>query len=101
MMKARNMMKARIMMKARSMFLTMVIGLVLPMTAQQNVSLDGEWNLTVDGKSYQVTVPHTYNIMEGLEDYAGEAVYQRASVYKICTRHPTDEPFRLYRQSPL
>lgn len=24
-----------------------------------------------------VHVPHTYNTMEGLEDYAGEAVYKR------------------------
>ena len=45
--------------------------------AQQDVSLDGQWELTVRGSRYQVQVPHTYNTMEGLEDYAGEAVYER------------------------
>lgn len=45
--------------------------------AQKNVSLDGEWQLSIAGKEYNVTVPHTYNTMEGLEDYAGEAVYKR------------------------
>lgn len=45
--------------------------------AQKNISLDGEWQMTIGDKEYQVTVPHTYNVMEGLEDYAGEAVYRR------------------------
>ena len=64
-------------MKTKSILLAFAMGLVQPIMAQQDVSLDGEWKLTVDGKSYQVMVPHTYNIMDGLEDYAGEAVYQR------------------------
>ena len=64
-------------MKTKSILLAIAMGLVQPLMAQQDVSLDGEWKLTVDGKSYQVMVPHTYNIMDGLEDYAGEAVYQR------------------------
>ena len=64
-------------MKTKSILLVIAMGLVQPIMAQQDVSLDGEWKLTVDGKSYQVMVPHTYNIMDGLEDYAGEAVYQR------------------------
>ena len=64
-------------MKTRKVLLAMAMGLALPMVAQQNVSLDGEWKLTIEGKSYQVMVPHTYNIMDGLEDYAGEAVYRR------------------------
>lgn len=46
--------------------------------AQQEVSLDGEWKLAIQGKEYKVQVPHTYNTMEGLEDYAGEAVYSRS-----------------------
>ncbi len=45
--------------------------------AQQNILLDGEWQMTIADKAYTVNVPHTYNIMEGLEDYAGEAVYRR------------------------
>ena len=45
--------------------------------AQQDISLDGEWKLAIQGKEYKVQVPHTYNTMEGLEDYAGEAVYSR------------------------
>ena len=64
-------------MKTRNLLLAMAMVFVLPMMSQRNVSLDGEWKLNVGGKSYQVVVPHTYNIMEGLEDYAGEAVYQR------------------------
>lgn len=45
--------------------------------AQQDIPLDGEWQMTIGGKDYTVSVPHTYNIMEGFEDYAGEAVYRR------------------------
>lgn len=64
-------------MKTRNLLLAVAICLAVPMVAQQNVTLDGEWQLMIDGQRYQVTVPHTYNIMEGLEDYAGAAVYQR------------------------
>ena len=45
--------------------------------AQQDIALDGEWQMTIGDKDYTVNVSHTYNIMEGLEDYAGEAVYKR------------------------
>jgi len=45
--------------------------------AQQDITLDGEWQMTIGGRDYTVNVPHTYNIMEGLEDYAGEAIYRR------------------------
>lgn len=45
--------------------------------AQQDLSLDGGWELMINGSRFMVQVPHTYNIMEGLEDYAGEAVYKR------------------------
>lgn len=51
----------------------------------QTVSLDGEWELQIDDKSapenitdgIQVTVPHTYNLIPTLEDYAGKATYSR------------------------
>ena len=54
--------------------------LCLPLLLQAqpfDVTLDGEWELTINGSRFTVQVPHTYNIMEGLEDYAGEAVYKR------------------------
>lgn len=51
--------------------------MILMTNAQQDISLDGEWQMTIADKAYTVNVPHTYNIMEGLEDYAGEAVYRR------------------------
>ena len=46
-------------------------------SAQQDISFDGEWQLSIAGKEYKVTVPHTYNTMAGLEDYDGEAIYER------------------------
>lgn len=64
-------------MKLRSVIIAWALFFGMPMMAQQNVSLDGEWKLTIGEKTYQVMVPHTYNIMDDLEDYAGEAVYQR------------------------
>ena len=45
--------------------------------AQRDISLDGEWQMAMEGKDYRVNVPHTYNTMEGLEDAAGEAIYRR------------------------
>ncbi|MBO4753469.1 MAG: hypothetical protein J5543_02655 [Bacteroidales bacterium] len=47
--------------------------------AQQSISLDGQWQfwLPVKTPKTTVTVPHTYNVMSGLEDYAGEAWYSR------------------------
>ena len=61
----------------RKLFFAIASCLVLNASAQQDISLCGEWNLAVDGKNYKVTVPHTYNIMEGLEDYAGKAQYEK------------------------
>lgn len=47
--------------------------------AQSDISLNGEWQFSVSGKldNASVSVPHTYNIMEGLEDYAGRATYRK------------------------
>lgn len=45
--------------------------------AQTDISLDGKWQMTIGDKTYEVTVPHTYNLMDGLEDYAGEVLYRR------------------------
>ena len=56
----------------------------------QDISLDGRWQFHLPEDSVtmklpeqvrrecEVEVPHTYNIMDGLEDYAGRAVYSRA-----------------------
>lgn len=52
-----------------------------------DISLNGTWEFRIPDagtdfpdslvKGVTVTVPHTYNIMPGLEDYAGKAVYER------------------------
>lgn len=44
----------------------------------KDISLDGKWQLEIDGRDFTVNVPHTYNVLPGLEDYAGEAVYKRS-----------------------
>lgn len=61
----------------RFISLIALIGWLASMSAQTDISLDGEWKLSIEGKEYAVNVPHTFNVMEGLEDYAGEAVYYR------------------------
>jgi beta-glucuronidase len=52
----------------------------------KDISLCGEWRFVADSADYStslpsaaqvVSVPHTYNIMEGLEDYAGRAWYEK------------------------
>lgn len=57
--------------------------------AQQDISLNGEWQFWIPDceesasiapqfkAPVMVVVPHTYNVMEGLEDYAGRACYKR------------------------
>lgn len=55
--------------------------------APADISLNGSWKFSVPdtadvfpdslAKGVAVTVPHTYNIMPGLEEYAGKAVYER------------------------
>ena len=57
-------------------------------TAQvQDISLDGKWRFIADSTDYSqglpanvqtVTVPHTYNVMPGLEEYAGRTWYERS-----------------------
>ena len=51
-----------------------------------DISLCGEWRFVADSVDYspglpdnavKVSVPHTYNIMEGLEEYAGKAWYEK------------------------
>ena len=64
-------------MKKVLLTLLLLVSTVSTALAQHDIALDGEWQMTIDGRDYTVNVPHTYNIMEGLEDYAGEAVYRR------------------------
>ena len=66
-------------MKMRYVFLCVLAALCsVHVSAQRDISLDGEWQMTIGGKGYKVNVPHTYNMIAGLEDYAGEAVYKRS-----------------------
>ena len=58
-----------------SLLVMLIVSMAI--TAQTDISLDGEWQLTMAGKDYTVNVPHTYNLMAGYEDYAGEATYTR------------------------
>ena len=58
-------------------FVQLAISMTYTALAQQDITLDGEWELMANGSRFMVQVPHTYNIMEGLEDYAGEVVYRR------------------------
>lgn len=53
--------------------------LLFSLRAQETISLNGKWLFWIPEKinPQEVTVPHTYNLMEGLEDYAGEAWYSR------------------------
>lgn len=65
-------------------FLMSAIGI-----SAQDISLDGEWKFWLPKDSvtdlmpealkreWIVMVPHTYNLMDGLEDYAGAAIYSR------------------------
>ena len=62
----------------KKIIVTLVALISGAMTFAQDISLNGEWNFRVQGKEYVVNVPHTFNLMDGLEDYAGEAVYSRA-----------------------
>ena len=71
-----------------------LLSLIMTAQAQTDVSLDGEWQLTVRGKDYHVQVPHTYNLMDSLEDYAGEAVYRRLLPI---SRHERQDGAALFR----
>jgi len=44
-----------------------------------DISLDGEWEFRKDGDAQwrTVTVPHTWQVMDGFEDYYGVAFYRR------------------------
>ena len=52
--------------------------------AQQSVTLNGTWHLSVPDSvgvaPMQVTVPNTFNVIDGLEDYAGKATYSRTFI---------------------
>ena len=63
--------------------LTLAVAIQLP---AEDISLCGPWRFVADSADHAaglpanaavVSVPHTYNVMEGLEDYAGRAWYER------------------------
>lgn len=64
--------------------------------AQHDISMDGNWLFVADSvdhsaglpaEAWEVQVPHTYNIMEGLENYAGEAWYEKHMFLSDSLRH--------------
>jgi len=59
--------------------LTIAALLPLGLAAQENISLNGEWQFWTPQQEQRQTVivPHTWNVMNGLEDYTGEAWYSR------------------------
>ena len=73
----------------KTVFFLIMSLLCIDADAQQALSLDGGWNFWIPTDSataalpayakspVQVTVPHTYNLMDGLENYAGRAFYNR------------------------
>ena len=62
----------------KTLLISALLAAALPALAQESVSLNGEWTFrTPDTEPVTVTVPHTYNIMDGLEEYAGKAFYSR------------------------
>lgn len=62
------------------------------MAQVQDISLDGKWRFVADSadlsnglpaNAQTVTVPHTYNVMPELEDYAGRAWYDILRDYTL------------------
>ena len=75
----------------RKCFLILALSFATIVQAQEKVSLCGEWLFVADSADYSaglpaeamiVNVPHTYNTMEGLEDYAGRAWYERGCMFR-------------------
>ena len=67
-------------------FILAVLAAVCVNAQVQDIPLCGEWHFIADSADHStglpteaavVSVPHTYNIMDGLEDYAGRAWYER------------------------
>ena len=71
----------------RKLILILAVALVTIVQAQvKDISLCGQWHFVADSADYStglpaeaiiVDVPHTYNTVEGLEDYAGRAWYEK------------------------
>ena len=45
------------------LMLVLSMSFAMMVKAQKDISLDGSWALTINGKDYTVSVPHTYNVM--------------------------------------
>ena len=76
----------------RKLILILTLSFATIVQAQvKDISLCGEWHFVADSADYSaglpaeamiVNVPHTYNTMEGLEDYAGRAWYERGCMFR-------------------
>ena len=63
----------------RGIAMTAAAVLSCTVAASEDVSLDGEWLFAVSNETLRsVTVPHTWNVDEGLEDYLGRTTYTKA-----------------------
>lgn len=72
-------------MRKSVLFIALAIAVSLQAKVE-DISLCGEWRFIADSLDYsaglpdnavKVSIPHTYNIMKGLEDYAGKAWYEK------------------------
>ena len=72
----------------RKFLSTFLFAAVLPISAQQEISLDDSWQFAADNsadysqgiaadKAMTVSVPHTWNVQRGLEEYMGRGWYER------------------------
>lgn len=70
------------MIKIKNIILFAATVITTIVSAQNSTSLNGIWRLdfpdSLGISSKEVKVPHTYNVEDGLEDYAGKATYSRA-----------------------
>lgn len=68
-------------MKLRTITLLGTLVLATAASAQQSITLNGTWQLELPESTgirpLEVSVPHTYNVTDGLEEYAREAAYSR------------------------
>lgn len=72
----------------RKSLFTLLLAVCCLHVSAEDISLNGNWLFAADSladysrgipaeRAMQVTVPHTWNVMDGLEDYVGRCWYQR------------------------
>lgn len=69
------------MIKIKPIAFVAIMAIATIASAQNSTSLNGIWRLdfpdSLGISTREVRVPHTYNVEDGLEDYAGKATYSR------------------------